>query len=162
MSPARRQDTPQPDAEAVYKVIANYKRSEPEVAEQLEAFFDLFRGLGVPMTFSPLSLVALDEAFPALIEQIEQEVGKGTEAEGENLMYMIQLAGFWYGTLIVEELGGTWNHGDDDEGSVIDNAREQDGPLDPFEPFIEKARNPKYSLVKEFEKRIGRGLLEEE
>ena len=152
-STSRRREIPQPDADAVYAVIKRYKRDEPEVAEQLEQFFDLFRGMGVPMTFSPVSLAAMDESFPALMEQIDQEA-ENSEAEGEDLMIFIQLCGFWLGTLIIEELGGKWQH-DPDEGSLVSGAKGAKGDIDPFDPFIRKAQNPAFSLLREFERLTG-------
>lgn len=154
MALPRREDMPQPDAETVFGVIKRMKVEEPEVAQQLEVFFDLFRGFGVPMTFAPASLHALDEAFPALMEQLEAETGNTAE-EGEDLMLIIQLCGFWLGTLLIEQLGGNWQHPEgeeDEEGSLIIGMDGVDEPYDPFDPFIKKANNPRVSIVKEVEK----------
>lgn len=150
----RRKAPVQPDAEHVYGVIKRMKIDEPEVAEQLEGFFDLFLGFGFPMTFSAASLQTLDEAFPSLMEQLDEEAG-GTEAEGEGLMLLIQACGFWLGTMLIEHLGGRWEH-DDEAGSLVvgmDGAH--DDAFDPFDPFVRKANVPRTNLVKEVEKATG-------
>lgn len=153
-APRRKSDSPalatSPETEAV---LIRYKREEPAVAIQLEHFFDLFRGIGAPMSFAPESLAALDEAFPSLQEQLKDEA-ENTDAEQEDLMLLIQLCGFYWGALIIELLGGQWVH-DPDEGSMVTGVPGVDGSIEPFDPFIRKAQSAQYSLVKEFERVTG-------
>lgn len=156
--PPRRKDVAQPDADMVFGVIRQLKTTEPEVAQQLEHFFELFRGIGVPMTFAPSSLYALDEALPEIMEQLEQEQGN-TEEEGNSLLLVIQLCGFWLGTMLIEQTGGgQWVH-DSEEGSLLRGVPGTTGDVSPFDPFIKKANSRRVSLMKEVEKMIGLPVL---
>ncbi|HYE77151.1 MAG TPA: hypothetical protein VEI97_04110 [bacterium] len=139
-----------PDTEAV---LLRYKREQPEIGQQLEHFFDLFRGIGVPMSFAPESLLALDEAFTSLAEQIADEA-ESDEAANDDLMVLIQLCGFYWGALVIELVGGEWGY-DEEEGSQVLGAPGIDRPVSVFDPFIQKAQNHKFSLVKEFERLTG-------